>query len=74
MLNSTTTCAGSDIAGVISQTCTTQYAESSSTDQIFYSGYTQGEIVINVFLFLQLALAAVVAYHLFFRRVKIKNQ
>lgn len=74
MLNATTTCAGTDALGVINQTCSTTYAESSSTDQTFYNGFTAGEIVTNVQLFLLISVGMVIAYHILFRTIKIKNR
>lgn len=74
MTNSTTTCSGSDIAGVISQTCSTSYAQSTSTDLTIYNGFSAGEIVISVMLFFVLMTAMVTTYHLMFRRIKIRNQ
>ena len=70
MIDATTTC-----SNVASGTlCSTQYAESTSTDPSFYNGFTYGEVVISSLLFLQLTLLSVVAYQLIFRRIKIKNQ
>ena len=74
MTNSTTSCSGTDVAGVTSQTCTTQYAQSTSTDPTIVNGFSAGEIVIAVMLFCLLAVSMVLTYHVLFRRVKIKNQ
>ena len=74
MLNSTTTCAGTDVAGIIAQTCSTTYQESSSTDQTFVNGFTAGELVLSVMIFLILVSAMILTYHVIFRRVKIRNQ
>lgn len=74
MINSTTTCSGTYDAGITAQTCATAYAQSTSTDPTVYNGFTAGEIVIVVMIFIQIALVSVLTYHLLFRRVKIKNQ
>jgi hypothetical protein len=74
MTNSTTTCSGTDIAGAIAQNCTTVYGESTSTDPTIVNGFSAGEIVISVDLFLILTVLSAIAYLLYFRRVKIKNQ
>jgi len=74
MLNATSTCSGTDLAGIINETCSTQYAQSSSTDQSFYGGFTAGEIVSIILLFSILMVGMVATYHLLFRRIKIKNQ
>ena len=70
MLDATTTC-----SNVASGTlCSTQYAESTSTDPSYINGFTYGEVVISTMLFLQLAVLMVLTYHVLFRRIKIKNQ
>ena len=74
MISSTSTCTGTDVAGVIQQTCSTQYAQSTSTDPTIYNGFQAGEIVVIVELFLFLFLGAILTYHVIFRRIKIKNQ
>ena len=70
MLNSTTTCTG--IPGA--ETCTTLYAESTSTDPTIVNGFTEGEIVIATILFMVLTVLMALTYHVLFRRIKIKNQ
>ena len=70
MLNSTTTCEDN---GSGTQ-CFTLYGQSTSTDPTVVNGFPAGEIVIAVELFLLFMVASVVAYHLLFRRIKIKNQ
>jgi hypothetical protein len=74
MLNSTTTCSGTDSGGVIAQTCMTEYAQSTSTDPTFYYGFSQGEIVLIVMSVLIWAVGMVLTYHVLFRKIKIKNQ
>jgi len=74
MLNSTTTCSGTEHAGVINQTCTTTYGQSTSTDPTIVNGFSAGSIVISVELFLLLTVCMMGLYHLMFRRVKIRNQ
>jgi hypothetical protein len=74
MLNSTTTCSGTDVAGITTETCVATYGQSTSTDPTIVNGFSSGEIVISVFLFSILMVLSVIAYHLLFRRVKIKNQ
>lgn len=74
MLNSTTTCSGTAAAGITAQTCTTIYQESTSTDPTYVNGFTAGELVSSVMLFLILVTSMVLTYHVLFRRVKIKNQ
>jgi len=74
MINSTTTCSGTDAAGVTTQNCVTQYGQSTSTDPTFYNGFSGGEIMISFFLFLNFAVCCVIAYHILFRKIKIKNQ
>lgn len=39
-----------------------------------FNGFTAGDTIISIILFLQLTVGMVVAYHLHFRRIKIKNQ
>ncbi len=74
MLNSTSTCTGTDVAGVINQTCATVYAESTSTDPTYYNGFSAGEIVQISLDFLIFTTICVIAYHVLFRKFKIKNQ
>jgi hypothetical protein len=74
MTNSTTTCQGTDALGVTSQNCVTIYGQSTSTDPLFYNGFSAGEIMIVTFLFLNFSVLCVITYHLLFRRIKIKNQ
>jgi hypothetical protein len=56
-----------------SSSCTTIYGYSTSTDQSVVNGFTAGEIVLAVQLFLLLAVAMTILYHVMFRRFKIKN-
>ena len=72
MQNSTTTCPAPDASGTTQ--CFTIYAQSTSTDPTIVNGFTAGEIVISVMLFLILMIASVFTYHILFRRIKIKNQ
>jgi len=71
MTNSTTTCVATDASGTI---CSTVYAQSTSTDPTFYNGFSVGEIVIVVELFLTFSVLCIGIYHLLFRKIKIKNQ
>ena len=71
MLNSTTTCGAADASGTIQ--CVTLYAADPSSTPAIAAGFTYGEIVNSVFLFLILITAMVVTFHLTFRRTKIKN-
>jgi len=72
MLNSTTTCQSPDASGT--SQCFTIYGQSSSTDPMIVGGFTAGETVLIVELFLLLTVLSVGVYHLIFRRIKIKNQ
>jgi hypothetical protein len=72
MNNATTTCFGADASGTYQ--CLTAYGRSSSTDPIIFNGFTGGELVISVMLFLVLVANMVAAYHIIFRKIKIKNQ
>ena len=71
MLNSTTTCQA-DASGTTA--CATLYGESTSTDSTIFNGFSAGEIVIAVELYLIFLVLCIATYHLIFRRVKIKNQ
>jgi len=78
MYNATTTCSyatsfDSGSWNLQSSTCQTLYGESTSTDQTFVNGFSAGEVVISVELFLVLIVAMVILYHVMFRRFKIKN-
>jgi len=72
MLNATTTCAAVNASGT--ETCVTVYAESPSTDPNYYQGFTAGELVTNVQLFLLLTIVMVATYHILFRTLKVKNK
>jgi hypothetical protein len=69
MINSTTTCS----AAGSSTLCTTLYAESTSTDQTIVNGFTAGEIVISVELFITMVVAMVILYHMMFKKIKIRQ-
>jgi len=70
MLNATTTCE----TNASGSTRVTTYGQSSSTDPMVVGGFTGGEIVISIDLFLILVVLSVGVYHLIFKRIKIKNQ
>lgn len=72
MINSTTTCTGTDVLGTINETCTTEYE--TSTSPLAFNGFTQGEIVMISIAFLVLITTMTILYHIKFRRIKIKNQ
>ncbi|MGH7604668.1 MAG: hypothetical protein ACRENK_11815 [Gemmatimonadaceae bacterium] len=68
--NQTTTCTGTQdlVTGNTTQICVAE-----NTPQIF-NGFSSGEIVISLLLYLNLMVAISIGYMLRFRRVKIKNQ
>jgi hypothetical protein len=70
ILNSTTTCTGTDASGTI---CTTLYAADPSSTVATANGFTYGEVVISMFQFLTLLVLLSMAYHQKFRKIKIKN-
>jgi hypothetical protein len=69
MINSTSTCVVQDGTTTI---CSTEYNNESSTKIV--NGFTAGELITNIQIFLLIALVAAIFYHISFRRVKIKNQ
>jgi len=68
--NSTTTCTG-DASGTI---CTTLYAADPSSTPAAAGGFLYGDVVISMFLFIQLLVGMAILYHMKFRKIKIKNQ
>jgi len=69
--NSTTTCGAPDPSGTV--LCYTAYAADPSSTAATSGGFTYGEIVNGVFLFLILAVVSMTLFHLVFRKIKIKN-
>jgi hypothetical protein len=78
LINSTTTCSPADVITQII-TCQTLYASTStpnfagSSSVATTNGFTYGEIVNSVFLFMILITGIVISFHIMFRKVKIKN-
>jgi hypothetical protein len=68
-LDATTTCTG-DASG---STCITLYEANPSSTTADVNGFTYGEVVLIVNSFLTLMVVSVIAFHLMFRRTKIKN-
>ena len=69
MLNSTTTC----IAAPSGTQCTTLYGESTSTDPTFVNGFSAGEIVMSVEIFIVMVVAMVILYHMMFKKIKVRQ-
>ena len=68
ILNSTTTCSGT----ASGTTCTTLYAPDPSSTAATANGFTYGEIIISMMLFLILLCGITIVYHLKFRTTKTK--
>lgn len=76
-MNSTTSCSfynpqeigtsSSKTTQFASTTCSTSYGYSTSTNQSIYNGFTYGDVVISVFLFL---LFSVSIYSFFYFKIK----
>ena len=69
ILNSTTTCAAAASGSI----CTTIYAPDPSSTIAASGGFSYGEIVGTVLEFLILIVVMSIAFHLKFRKIKIKS-
>jgi hypothetical protein len=56
-----------------SSTCKTIYeSENSSTVPYYAGGFSYGDIVISVFLFLTFSVATMIWFRLFFQKIRVK--
>jgi len=77
MKNATTTCesysthlVGGDFS--TTSTCQTTYGSTTSTDPSVAGGFTYGEVVNGLFLFLIFVAVSMIAFRLYFQRSKVK--
>jgi hypothetical protein len=53
--------------------CVTLYGESTSTDPTIVNGFTAGEIVISIEIFIVMVVAMTILYHMMFKKIKIRQ-